>query len=390
MYGKGIVLDDNTYSLLVITEGPGSWACTIVHGPLGRETIGGCRFLTSGTFAEVGKLSKTMSDKCRAASIEAGGQKTIVCAVPELLASPASKADMLAAHIREVLAIHPHAIFGPDMGANEDLMDEVSRRAGIGAHVTGLGEGCGGIAIDKIGLTAIGVAQAVETASDKVNLPNRTVAIQGFGAVGSNVARLLDDRGFHVVAISNVLGTVYAQHNGRLPIELMCNEYERSGDAGLISVAAGSTGTAITESPAALFAMPADILIPAARTSCLAMSGELNTIQCENPDVMDVSMMMQAMKPKLVVEAANCPLTAQARRYLSEQGVVVLEDFLVNCGGLIGCWLEWKNRAVEMPLSIAAVRSQSIERVRDTVRRNVMDVLQETSMHSRNIKAANV
>lgn len=125
--------------------------------------------------------------------------------------------------------------------------------------------------------------------------------------------------------------------------------------------------------------MPADIFVPAGRTDVLATAGELeHDRQTENPDVRDVADFHAATGVRLVVEGANHPLSLDAERWLEARAVRILPDFIVNCGGLIGCWAEWeaRHRAGSRPIvDLRSVGEKALERIRTTVTENIKELL---------------
>jgi glutamate dehydrogenase/leucine dehydrogenase len=105
------------------------------------------------------------------------------------------------------------------------------------------------------------------------------------------------------------------------------------------------------------------------------MAGELAEIRAkENPSVRDVADFLSQTGVKLVAEGANHPLSVAAEEFLEQHGVIVLPDFIINCGGLIGCWDEWEARHSGDYERIAQMGEVSKARVRDTVRANVEEL----------------
>jgi glutamate dehydrogenase/leucine dehydrogenase len=134
-----------------------------------------------------------------------------------------------------------------------------------------------------------------------------------------------------------------------------------------------------TGNPDTLFSVPSDIFIPAARTMVLALPDQLEHVrEAENPDVQDVTTFFERTGVRVVVEGANGPLSDEAERWLEERGVVVLPDYIVNCGGLIGCWVEWEERNANGRPSLDAlerIHVRALERVHQTVRENVQELM---------------
>lgn len=108
--------------------------------------------------------------------------------------------------------------------------------------------------------------------------------------------------------------------------------------------------------------------------------------ESENPDVRDVAEFYAATGVRLIVEGANHPISANAEHWLEAQGVRILPDFIVNCGGLIGCWVEWQARhrdGLRPVVDLASVGQQAREQIRETVMANVKELLAATDVPAR-------
>jgi glutamate dehydrogenase/glutamate dehydrogenase (NAD(P)+) len=140
------------------------------------------------------------------------------------------------------------------------------------------------------------------------------VAVQGFGNVGGNVARMLHHWGYTVVAVSDVTGAI--MNPGGLDIPSLRHHKAKIGSV------TGFEG-AKTISPAELLAADCDILIPAALSN-----------QLDETNARDV-------KAKIVLELANAPLTAQADDILFNRDIMVIPDILANAGGVVVSYFEW-------------------------------------------------
>jgi glutamate dehydrogenase/leucine dehydrogenase len=372
------VIADENFALVVQTRHAETIATTAVHQQAFSRRIGGVRCVESSNegkaadgLVEVGHLSSTMTEKCMAAMIPADGQKSVVVTTPDVMHDEAKKVEILAAHERIVARLDPGVIFGPDMAVPEAVQDALSRHDGLLDHVTGLSSRNSGLSIDDNGYTGLGVAEAIQTVYPGAALEGRTLSIQGFGAVGAHTARLMSQAGARVVAVSNALGVLVAENGATLDVEAMFHawEMERS-DEWIGSYAA--PGARLIRDPNQLFEVPADIFVPAARTSVLVTTGEMGAV--ENPDARDAREFLKRTGVKLVAEGANHPLSAAAEEYLEQHGVVILPDYIINCGGLIGCWVEWEARHNGNPEDVSRIAAQARERVRNTVRENVAEL----------------
>jgi len=140
------------------------------------------------------------------------------------------------------------------------------------------------------------------------------VAVQGFGNVGGNVARILHHWGYTVVAVSDVNGAI--MDPAGLDIPALRHHRTRTG-----SVVGFESAKSLSN--AELLAIDCDILIPA------ALSNQLDVNNAHD------------VKAKIVVELANAPLTAQADDILFNRGIVVIPDILANAGGVVVSYFEW-------------------------------------------------
>jgi len=378
------VIDNEVFALVVQTRHGDTVATTAVHQQNFARRIGGARYVpapkgggAADGLSEVGHLSSTMTEKCMAAMIPADGQKTVVVSSPEVMGDERQKVEILAEHERAVAAIDPGVIFGPDMAVPEAIQDALSKQDGLADHVTGLSSPNRGLSIDDNGYTGIGVAEAVRTVYGDM-LAGRTVSIQGFGAVGAHTARLLAQAGARIVAVSNVQGALVAEGDVALEVEAMFQAWlSAHSDDWIRSYSA--PGVRLETSPNVLFSTPAEIVIPAARTSVLATAEELDVIRGkENPDARDVAEFFAQTGVKVVAEGANHPLSEAAEAYLEQHSVIVLPDYIINCGGLIGCWVEWEARHEGKAGNSSEMAESARERVRVTVRQNVDELRRVT------------
>jgi PAS domain S-box-containing protein len=163
-----------------------------------------------------------------------------------------------------------------------------------------------------------------------------TVAVQGFGSVGASAARLLDEWGASVVAVSDATGGVYdpdGLDTGSIP--------SHDEEPGAVARIEGSS-----VSNADLLELDVDVLVPAAVG---------NVVTADNAD--DV-------RADIVVEGANGPTTVEADAILDERGVAVIPDILANAGGVTVSYFEW--------LQDINRRSWSLERVNDELESAVL------------------
>jgi glutamate dehydrogenase (NAD(P)+) len=164
--------------------------------------------------------------------------------------------------------------------------------------------------------TGRGVTIATRESAKHVgfDIKGATIAVQGFGNVGSISARLLSDIGARIVAITDSKSGVY-NPNG-LDIEKLDEHVRRH------KTLAGFEGAEPLTNEQ-LFKLDVDVLIPAALE---------NQITMENAP---------AIRAKVVVEGANGPTMPEAHRHLHERGILVVPDILANSGGVTASYFEW-------------------------------------------------
>jgi glutamate dehydrogenase (NAD(P)+) len=375
---RNIDIDGERFALVVTTRHGGAVATTAVHRNDFPRHIGGARFVEeTGGLSEVGHLSSTMTEKCMAAMIPADGQKTVIVVGPVGKVSEERRAEILIEHVRAVKELDPGVIVGPDMNNPESVQDRAARADGLLDHFTGLSEVNRGLSIDKYGYTAHGLVAAVRACIDDASLRNQRVSIQGFGAVGAHTARLLAELGAKIVAVNNK-DVLLTNPNG-LDIPALFANRDVHGDEGLKHYASNGRGFEISHTPDDIFRVPADIFIPAGRTDVLTMADDLDHVrQTENPDVRDVAEFYTATGVRLIVEGANHPISPEAEHWLESKGVRILPDFIVNCGGLIGCWVEWEARhrdGLKPVVDLQRVGHDALERIRRTVAENIRELL---------------
>ena len=375
---RNLMIDGERFALVVTTSHDDVVATTAIHRNDFRRRIGGARFVeTTGGLSEVGHLSSTMTEKCMAAMIPADGQKSVIVTGPGNALTEERRAQILVEHVRAVREMDPGIIVGPDMNNPESVQDRAAQAEGLLDHFTGLSEVNRGLSIDANGYTAHGVVAAVRACIDDASLLNQRVSIQGFGAVGAHTARILAELGARIVAVNNK--DILFTNNCGLDLPALFAHWVKYGDEGLKDYTEKANPFRVSSTPDEIFQIPTDIFIPAARTDVLATANELEHVrETENADVQDVANFYTATGVRLVVEGANHPLSADAEHWLESKGVRVLPDFIVNCGGLIGCWVEWETRhrdGLRPTVDLQRVGQNALERIRTTVTQNVRELL---------------
>jgi len=334
------------------------WANTAVHDQIFARRIGGVRFVKSAPpgdspedLTELGELAEAMGWKSPLSGIPADGQKTVVY-TPNGLPSQNQMAEILADHLKELAKADPGVIFGPDINCNEVVMQRLADAHGAGDHVSGLLQGRGGLSIDGQGYTARGVEAALVATADRLGwkLAGMRCVVQGFGAVGAHTARNLRKHGVVVHAVSTVHGALVADTTEGLDTEELfadwqtCREENRPDDAFRKFLQSPPKGARVVDKNQ-IWSEPAEIFIPAARTDVLGTPEEVKEMRSTMAsEVMDIACFVEKTGARIVVEGANHPLTDAAESYLESHAVYILPDYLINCGGLIGCWADWVYR----------------------------------------------
>lgn len=302
----------------------------VAKGP----AIGGMRIATDVSIEECVRLARAMTFKNAAAGLPHGGGKIVIFGDPHM--PKAQKSQMLRALASNLRNVDDY-IFAPDMGTDEECMawirDEVGR-------VVALPREIGGIPLDEIGATGFGLSHAAEVAAPYagLELKGARIAIQGFGAVGQNAARFLQEKGAIVVAVADSRGAIEQQDGLNLESLLALKAEGKS-------VSSYSGGTTLPDND--IIAVDCDIWIPAAR-----------------PDVINESNVSQ-LKAKLLVEGANIPATEQAEQVLHDHGVIVVPDFIANAGGVICAAMEFHG----------ANEGSAMQAIAEKIRRNTKIVL---------------
>jgi glutamate dehydrogenase (NAD(P)+) len=283
---------------------------------------GGIRYHQHVSLDEVKALAMWMTWKCAIAGLPFGGAKGGVIVDPKKL-SIGELERLTRRYATEIsLVIGPESdIPAPDVNTTPQvmawIMDTVSMERGfsVPAVVTGKPLSVGG-SYGRNAATGRGVMFVALEACAKLGLTPKgtTVAIQGFGNAGSIAARLMADKGFTICAVSDTGGAIYAP--GGLDVAAAIAHKARTG-----SVAGLAGTTAIRD--AELLELSVDVLVPAALE---------NQITSENAG---------NVKAKLILEAANGPLTPDADLILEQRGIAVVPDVVANAGGVTVSYFEW-------------------------------------------------
>jgi len=299
---------------------------------------GGIRYHPEADAEEVRALAALMTWKTALVGIPFGGAKGGVQCDPNTL----SERELQELTRRFTKAISyiigvDRDIPAPDMGSNAQtmawMMSAYSEEHGYSPGVvTGKPVELGG-SLGREEATGRGVAFLIgEAAMDLgYQLKDTTVAVQGFGNVGSWTARFVSQMGFKVVAISDVKGGVYNSRGLDVNALLQHNAEART-------VAGFAGGQPISNDD--LLEMQVDLLVPAALGGVIH-GGNAGKI-----------------KAKFIVEAANQPTTPAADAILNDRGIPVLPDVLVNAGGVTVSYFEWVQNIQRFPWDLGRVNTE--------------------------------
>jgi glutamate dehydrogenase (NAD(P)+) len=294
----------------------------IQHNLHRGPTKGGIRFHPSVTMNEVKALAMWMTWKCAIFSLPFGGAKGGVIVDPKKLSI--NELENLTRRFASELSvlIGPESdIPAPDMGTNSQtmawIMDTYSMHKGysVPAVVTGKPLSIGG-SQGREEATGRGVMIVTMEALRHLGIdPHRaSVAVQGFGNVGSHSARLLAEQGVTVVAVSDVTGGIYDPNGLSIP-DVLRYAQEHGTLKGF------RKADHVTNQE--LLTLPVTVLIPAAME---------NQITERNAD---------QIQARVVTEAANGPTTPEADEILRDKSVFLVPDILANAGGVTVSYFEW-------------------------------------------------
>src|SRR5262245_36671485 len=283
---------------------------------------GGIRYHPDVTLDEVTALAAWMTWKCAVVHVSFGGGKGGIVCDPTRMSRRELEAFTwwYVAEIVDAIGLEKD-VFAPDVNTTDQsmawVMDTYSMHVGHTSTVvvTGKPIEMGG-SLGRREATGRGVMIVTRESAKHLGLDikNATVAVQGFGNVGSVSADLLTRIGARVVAVTDWKGGVY--NAAGLDITKMI-EFSRQH-----KTIDGFPGGEPIENEQ-LFELEVDVLVPAALE---------NQITMENAPL---------IKAKIIAEGANGPTTPDAHRHLHERGIFVIPDILANAGGVTTSYFEW-------------------------------------------------
>ena len=326
---------------------------------------GGIRFDTAVTMEEVKALAAWMTWKCAVVNLPFGGSKGGVLCDPFKL-SVGELERLTRRYTAGIVAtLGPDSdVPAPDVNTNERVMawvmDTYSMRMGhtVTAVVTGKPVEMGG-SLGRREATGRGCMIVTKQALKHLGMPvqGTTVAVQGFGNVGSTAAKLLAQEGCKIVAISDKTGGYF-------------NEKGVDIDAALTHVRKAKNlegfGGATSITNEELLTLDVDVLVPAALE---------NVITSKNA---------AKVRARIICEGANGPTTANADNILEEKGIFVIPDILANAGGVTVSYFEW----VQDRGGYFWTEDVVNQRLTEIMCRSFADVLKLSQQHKVNMRTA--
>lgn len=298
----------------------------VQHNSIRGPYKGGVRFHPDVNMDEVRALAAWMTFKCAVVDIPFGGAKGGVTCDPSNLSQKEIERITRAYTVSIAPFIGPEVdIPAPDVNTNAQvmgwMMDSYSTYRGRNTPgiVTGKPVSIGG-SLGRREATGKGVSFMVREIAREmdIELKDATVAIQGFGNVGSVAAETLYNMGCTIVSVSDISGALYCEDGLNIPALLkyvdrhpkhLIEGYEQDGIEHIDNHR--------------LLTLKVDFLIPAA---------------LENQITEDIA---RETKARIIVEAANGPTTFEADKILEDRGITVVPDILANAGGVTASYFEW-------------------------------------------------
>ncbi|MEW6245726.1 MAG: Glu/Leu/Phe/Val dehydrogenase [Nitrospirota bacterium] len=295
----------------------------VQHDSSRGPSKGGIRYHPDVNLGEVAALAMWMTWKCALAGLPYGGAKGGVKVAPKKL----SRSELQRLTRRYAAEIFPligpdKDVPAPDVGTDAQvmawIMDTYSQQVGYAVQgvVTGKPLSIGG-SLGREEATGRGVVYVTMEALRhlKMDIEKTTVAIQGFGNVGSNTALIMQEAGAKVVAVSDVSGGLYNAKG--LDVPELLRRYRTNGQ----TLRDTKMGDFLTNEE--LLQLDCTVLVPAALSEQITEKNA-SKLRC-----------------RILAEGANGPTTLEADRILIDKGIFIIPDILANSGGVIVSYFEW-------------------------------------------------
>ena len=294
----------------------------VTHNIARGPSKGGIRYHPDVELDEVKALAMWMTWKCALMGIPFGGAKGGIAVDPKKL-SRSELQRMTRRFTSEIInEIGPEKdIPAPDVGTDPSVMawifDTYSMNKGhsVLGVVTGKPLNVGG-SLGRLEATAHGALYCIQEAIRKqeLSMQGLRVAVQGFGNVGSFLAKFLHEQGATVIAVSDSRSGIFNDDGIEIPAAIAHKQETGSLE--------GVHGTE-TISNEELLVLDCDVLAPCALEQVITRenAGEI--------------------KARIVCEGANGPVTPGADEILDERGIMILPDIMANAGGVVVSYFEW-------------------------------------------------
>jgi glutamate dehydrogenase (NADP+) len=297
---------------------------------------GGVRFHPNVNLDEVQSLAMWMTFKCAVLNLPFGGAKGGITVDPKALSKlelerlSRGYVDAIASFIGiDVDIMAPDVYTNPMvMGWMMDQYSQIQQKTVLGV-VTGKPIALGG-SEGRDTATAMGAFHVIQTVLPQLGRTPAatTVAIQGFGNAGAELATLLHQAGYTIVAVSDSQGGIYAPQGLDIPSVRAYKKSTQQIQAIYCDGSVCNMGDAQKISNAELLELKVDVLIPAALESQITDRNAAN------------------IQAALIFELANGPVNFAAAKSLVDRGVQIFPDILVNAGGVTVSYFEWvQNRS---------------------------------------------
>ncbi len=337
----------------------------VQHNSGPGPTKGGIRFHQQVNLSEVKALAMWMTWKCAVVGLPYGGAKGGVTVNPKLL-SQNELQNLTRRYTTDISAVigPDEDIPAPDVNTNPQvmawIMDTYSMMVGhsVPGIVTGKPLALGG-SQGRVEATGRGCVYAIEEASQSIgmNLAGSRTAVQGFGNAGSVAARLMEEDGSLVVAVSDSRGGIYNPTG--LDIAAVVAHKLQTGSVVDFPEAENITNEELLE-------IDCDILIPAALETVITRENAAR------------------VKATMIAEAANGPTTPGADEILYDNGVLILPDIFANAGGVTVSYFEWVQSLQWFPWTLEEVNA----RLRTIMQQSFHEIYQTSRSREVNMRTA--
>jgi glutamate dehydrogenase (NAD(P)+) len=310
----------------------------VQHNPARGPMKGGLRYHPSVDEEHATALANLMTWKTAVVDIPFGGAKGGIDCDPAMMSEREldSVTRQFISQIKEVIG-PTIDIPAPDVNTNAKvmgwIMDEYSKFNGFSPGVV-TGKPLHLFGSDgRDEATGRGVMYALEEALKErsKSLSDVTVAIQGFGNVGSHAARLIAEQGGKVLAVADHLGGVSNANGLDIPALVKWAAEHRT--------VKGFPDCDVFDGPEVL-TWDVDVLIPAALEDAITTDNARD------------------IRANIIVEAANGPTTPQADEILQDRGVLVIPDILANAGGVTVSYFEWAQNIQQFRWEIERINGE--------------------------------